>query len=220
VFNLYSLTFCFWDRIPFPEARHPRDRKLRPFVRPPVLPFLALPTESIHHHNPLTESTEELATRQATSTRPQGLVITSAKEVDPRVVGQHFSHRIVVAWCYAALLPACLPACLLVHPACNATTLNYKDKTYLHGRTVVDWTGTSLAFTKSRSWSRSLICTRYRIGLKVRISEAQAIWLIGVEHEQAHTHTTALSRFVLVGLLMANYRERHAPYNQVEYKES
>jgi hypothetical protein len=89
-------------------------------------------------------------------------------------------------------LPACLPACLLVHPACNATTLNYKDKTYLHGRTVVDWTGTSLAFTKSRSWSRSLICTRYRIGLKVRISEAQAIWLIGVEHEQAHTHTRRL----------------------------
>lgn len=86
----------------------------------------------------------------------------------------------------------CIAACLLVHPACNATTLNYKDKTYLHGRTVVDWTGTSLAFTKSRSWSRSLICTRYRIGLKVRISEAQAIWLIGVEHEQAHTHTRRL----------------------------
>ena len=86
----------------------------------------------------------------------------------------------------------CIAACLPVHPACNATALNYKDKTYLHGRTVVDWTGTSLAFTKSRSWSRSLICTRYRIGLKVRISEAQAIWLIGVEHEQAHTHTRRL----------------------------
>lgn len=117
VFNLYSLAvFCFWDRIPFPEAPHPTDRKLRPFGRPPVLSFLALPTESIHHHNPLSLSVCVLSSHSptkgtlriwqpASSTRPQGLVITfTPKKVDPRVVGQHFSHR----RCRLMLQPACL----------------------------------------------------------------------------------------------------------------